>query len=84
MADILNYSRLLPLQRVEVGLQGLQKTFWGLWSNEERVNQRRQTHYQGLGLVREADNANYTYTDSRTQGTTQSNKNTGKWIIFII
>lgn len=57
---MLNYSRLLPLQRVEVGLQGLQKTFWGLWSNEDRVNQRRQTHDQGLGLVREADNADYT------------------------
>lgn len=35
-ADGLNYSRFLALQRVEVRLQRLQKTFWGLWKSNQK------------------------------------------------
>lgn len=42
--DVLNYSRLLALQRVEMGLQGLQKALWGLRGDKERLIQQAETH----------------------------------------
>lgn len=41
VTDVFDYLRLLPLQSVEVGLQGLQKTFWGLQNDKERLVQQR-------------------------------------------
>lgn len=43
VADVLGDLRFLPLQRVKMCLQRLQKTFWGLWNKTDTTPLKRGT-----------------------------------------
>lgn len=43
VADALDNLRFLPLQRVKMCLQRLQKTFWGLWNKTDTTPMKRGT-----------------------------------------